>query len=280
MKKSALILLLLAIATAAFSQDHLKIMSYNVRSAKGMDGIRDYQRVANIIRNAAPDVVAVQELDSMTRRNGGVDALGEIALRAQMHPTYCPAIEFDGGKYGIGILSREVPLKVERIPLPGREEERALVVAEFGKFLFACTHLSLTEEDRMASLEIIKGIGARAEKPLYLAGDLNAEPRSGFIKGLDKDFKILSDTARMTFPADTPDRVLDYIAVWRGTAPKHSVISRKVLEEPMASDHRPVEVVLRTAMDPNTLFRTRPYLQNPTGDGMTIMWETTIPTYS
>ena len=146
MKKSALILLLLAIATAAFSQDHLKIMSYNVRSAKGMDGIRDYQRVANIIRNAAPDVVAVQELDSMTRRNGGVDALGEIALRAQMHPTYCPAIEFDGGKYGIGILSREVPLKVERIPLPGREEERALVVAEFGKFLFACTHLSLTEE--------------------------------------------------------------------------------------------------------------------------------------
>ena len=262
------------------SADYLKIMSYNVRSAKGMDGIRDYQRVANIIRNAAPDVVAVQELDSMTRRNGGVDALGEIAIRAQMHPTYCPAIEFDGGKYGIGILSREVPLKVERIPLPGREEERALVVAEFGKFLFACTHLSLTEEDRMASLEIIKGIGARAEKPLYLAGDLNAEPNSEFIKELSRDFKILNDTTKMTFPADSPDRVLDYIAVWRGTAPKHSVESRKVHQEPMASDHRPVEVVLRTAKDPNFLFRTRPYLQNPTSEGMTIMWETYIPTYS
>ena len=60
---------MLAMAISAFSQDYLKLMSYNVRNAKGMDGIRNIQRVANVIIIEAPDVVAVQELDSMTTRS-------------------------------------------------------------------------------------------------------------------------------------------------------------------------------------------------------------------
>ncbi|MBO7248816.1 MAG: endonuclease, partial [Bacteroidales bacterium] len=139
MKKGALILGFLMVALSAFSQEYVKMMSYNVRSAKGMDGERDYQRIANIIRNAAPDVVAVQELDSMTLRSNNIYVLGEIAHRAQMHPTYLPAIDFDGGKYGIGILSREVPLRTDGIALPGREEKRALLIAEFERYIFACT---------------------------------------------------------------------------------------------------------------------------------------------
>jgi endonuclease/exonuclease/phosphatase family metal-dependent hydrolase len=272
MKRRGIILALMMLSVSLFSQEYIRMMSYNVRSGKGLDGVRDYQRIANIIHNAAPDVVALQELDSATRRCGGVDVLGEIALRAQMHPTYCPAIEFDGGKYGIGILSKEKPLKIERYPLPGREEERALVVAEFGEYIFACTHLSLTEEDRMASLQIVRDLAANRDKPFFLAGDLNATPESDFIKGLEADFKILSNPKKMTFPADEPDRTLDYIAMLKKSAPIHSVESAKVFEEPLASDHRPVEVILRTAMDPETFFRTKPYLQNPTNGGMTIMW--------
>ncbi len=280
MKKGALILGLLVVALSAFSQEYVKMMSYNVRSAKGMDGERDYQRIANIIRNAAPDVVAVQELDSMTRRSNNIYVLGEIAHRAQMHPTYLPAIDFDGGKYGIGILSREVPLRTDGIALPGREEKRALLIAEFERYIFACTHLSLTEEDRMASLKIIREQASKAGKPFFIAGDLNAIPDSDFIKELGKDFRILSNPEQKTFPADTPDRTLDYIAVWKKTNPVFAVKSNRVLEEATASDHRPVEVVLRTAIDADKLFRTKPYLQNPTDGGMTIMWETIIPTYS
>lgn len=280
MKRVSLVMLLLMVAVSALSQEYIKIMSYNVRSGKGMDGVRDYQRVADVIRNAAPDVVAVQELDSMTSRSGNVYVLGEIARRAQMHGEYFPAIDFDGGKYGIGILSREKPLSVNGVPLPGREEKRALLIAEFEDYFFACTHLSLTEEDRMASLAIIRGEAAKRGKPLFIAGDLNAEPGSPFMEEFQKDFKLLNDPKEWTFPADKPDRTLDYIAVWRDTAPKYAVAARRVVDEPMASDHRPVETHLRVAMDPQDLFRTKPYLQNPTNGGMTIMWETTIPTYS
>ena len=47
----------------------------------------------------------------------------------------------------------------------------------------------------------------------------------------------------------------------------------------MASDHRPILVELRTAEKADKIFRTKPYLQNPIGNGMTVMWETTVPAY-
>ena len=132
-------------ALSAFSQDYLNLMSYNIRNTKGMDGVRDYQRIANVIIREAPDVVAIQELDSMTTRSEQKYVLGELAERTQMHAQYVPAISFQGGKYGIGILSREKPLSIKAMSLPGREERRALMVAEFDDYFFACTPLSLTE---------------------------------------------------------------------------------------------------------------------------------------
>ena len=162
MKRLSLILALIVAATAAFAQDYLKIMTYNVRNSKGMDNVMDCRRAAAVIRAQSPDVVAVQELDSMTRRSGGKYVLGEIADYAGMHAAYFPAIEFDCGKYGIGILSKERPLAVKGYPLPGREEERALLVAEFEDYIFACTHLSLTESDRLASLETVGKIADKA----------------------------------------------------------------------------------------------------------------------
>lgn len=69
-----------------------------------------------------------------------------------MHPFFAPAIDYDGGKYGIGMLSREKPLDVRVVPLPGREEARTLFVADFPDYTFVGTHLSLTGDDRMASL--------------------------------------------------------------------------------------------------------------------------------
>lgn len=92
--------------------------------------------------------------------------LGEIAGRTQMHAYFAPAIDYDGGKYGIGLLTKEIPVSLKTMTLPGREEARALIMAEFDNYIYCCTHLSLTEEDRMASLELIKDFAA-AHKNLF-----------------------------------------------------------------------------------------------------------------
>ncbi|MCR5139986.1 MAG: endonuclease/exonuclease/phosphatase family protein [Bacteroidaceae bacterium] len=187
-------------------------MSYNIRNGIGMDGVNNLQRVADVINACRPDVVAVQEVDSMTARSGRRDVLGELAALTGMMPVYAPAIDYDGGKYGVGILCRTQPLSVVRRALPGREESRMVVAAEFRDYVFACTHLSLTPADRMLSLPILQEVAALIpRKPFYLAGDFNAEPHEPFIRSLAERFTILTDTTVRTYPADVPDVTIDYI---------------------------------------------------------------------
>lgn len=279
MKKIFLLIFVILFIFPVQAQHTLRLMTYNIKNANGMDDICNFQRVANVINNASPDVVAIQEVDSMTRRSGQKYVLGEIAERTQMHACFAPAIEFDGGKYGIGLLTKQVPLRLQAIPLPGREEARTLILAEFEDYIYCCTHLSLTEEDRMKSLEIVKSFTASYKKPLFLAGDMNAEPESDFIKELQKDFEILSNPKQSTYPAPDPKETIDYITALKSNANGFALISSQVLDEPMASDHRPILVELRTAEKADKIFRTKPYLQNPIGNGMTVMWETTVPAY-
>lgn len=215
----------------------------------------------------------------MTNRSGQKYVLCEIAERTQMHGYFAPAIDYDGGKYGIGLLTKQVPLRLQSLPLPGREEARTLILAEFADYIYCCTHMSLTEEDRMKSLELVKAFTSSSTKPLFLAGDMNAEPESGFIKELQKDFQILSNPKQHTFPAPDPKETIDYIATLKQNAKGFAVISAKVINEPMASDHRPILVELRTVEKADKIFRMKPYLQNPVGNGITVMWETTVPAY-
>ena len=279
MKKNLLFIFAALFTFSAQAQNTLKLMSYNIKNANGMDNVCNFQRIANVINNASPDVVAIQEVDSMTNRSGQKYVLGEIADRTQMHGYFAPAIDYDGGKYGIGLLTKQVPLRLQTLPLPGREEARTLILAEFTDYIYCCTHMSLTEEDRMKSLELVKAFTSSSTKPLFLAGDMNAEPESGFIKKLQKDFQILSNPKQHTFPAPDPKETIDYIATLKQNAKGFAVISAKVINEPMASDHRPILVELRTAEKADKIFRMKPYLQNPVGNGITVMWETTVPAY-
>ena len=279
MKKNLLFIFAALFIFSAQAQNTLKLMSYNIKNANGMDNVCNFQRIANVINNTSPDVVAIQEVDSMTNRSGQKYVLGEIAERTQMHGYFAPAIDYDGGKYGIGLLTKQVPLRLQSLPLPGREEARTLILAEFTDYIYCCTHMSLTEEDRMKSLELVKAFTSASTKPLFLAGDMNAEPESGFIKELQKDFQILSNPKQHTFPAPDPKETIDYIAMLKQNAKGFAVISAKVINEPMASDHRPILVELRTAEKADKIFRMKPYLQNPVGNGITVMWETTVPAY-
>lgn len=227
----------------------VRLMTYNVRNAIGTDGVTDYGRVASVISHYDPDVVALQELDSMTRRSGGRDLLACLSAATGMKATWARAIAFDGGSYGIGVLSRETPLSVRVVPLPGSEEERRLLVVEFRDYVFACTHLSLDAGDRLASAGLIASAASGWEKPFFVAGDWNARPGDPFVAAMEADFEILSDPSCPTWPADAPAECLDYVAVMRGAARRLRVVDAAVCGEPVASDHRPVMVTVDFAAE-------------------------------
>lgn len=233
-----LIALLLGMTLVSLGQNQqLQIMSYNVRHCAGMDLVIDYDRTAAVLVQQQPDVVALQELDSMTGRSGNRDQLGELASRTGYHPVFGAAIEFNGGLYGVGILSREMPVSTKRIPLPG-EEPRLLLVVELKDFVIACTHLDLNEAQRLASVPLIVEEAQRWQKPFLLAGDWNDTPDSKLLKAMTQYFTVLSGD-EATYPADEPTECIDYVAAFNGRA---EAIESHVIDEPAASDHRPLVV--------------------------------------
>ena len=64
MKKIFLLISAILLIVPVQAQRTLRLMTYNIKNATGMDGVCDFQRIANVINNASPDVVAVQEVDS------------------------------------------------------------------------------------------------------------------------------------------------------------------------------------------------------------------------
>ncbi len=244
--KSRLICCLLtaALATTASATGQVKLMAYNIRNGVGMDDVRNLDRSASVISRIAPDVVAVEEVDSVTRRSDGVYVLGELAAKTGMHATYAPAINYDGGRYGIGMLSRIAPLAVRRLPLPGREEERTMLICEFPDYVYCATHLSLTEDDRIASLPIILRAIATYDKPVFIAGDFNAEPTEPFMSLMGQHFVTLS-AVEPTYPAGEPTDTIDYIVQLKqpGTQP-WTIVDAEVVNAPSESDHRPITVTL------------------------------------
>lgn len=241
--KKFIIALCLVAATMPLGAQQLKLMSYNIRHCEGMDRQIDYGRTAAVINAANADVVALQEVDSCTKRSDGKYTLKELADRTGMTATFAPAIDFDGGKYGIGLLSRTSPIKVFSRPLPGAEEARTMLVAEFEKYVICCVHLSLTPADRLKSIGIIASVLSESRgKPTFVMGDFNNAPTADFMKLLRHKFRILNDFKQPTCPSDTPTDAIDYIISLKRSG-KVRLSDRGVIDERMASDHRPVWII-------------------------------------
>ena len=248
MKKSLLVAFLLIFLTIAvfglvmfLKPLQLQIMTYNVRHCAGMDLVVDYDRIASVIAENQPDVVALQELDSMTGRSGQKYQLGELAKRTNYYPAFGKAIDYDGGAYGVGVLTKEKPLSTKRIPLPG-EEPRVLFLVELKNYVIACTHMDLEESERLASVPLIIEEARSWQKPFILTGDWNDYPDSQLLQELTKGFTINSGNDA-TFPADEPDECIDYVATFNNCSAK--TIKSIVIDEKEASDHRPLVVKLQ-----------------------------------
>lgn len=223
---------------------HLRAMAYNVRNCKGTDGVLDYQRVANVIKSMDVDVVALQELDSCTTRSSMLYSLGELAEKTGMYPTFCASRDArDGtdGKIGNGILSKEKPLSVRRVPLPCSDKPRSILIVEMEDYYYCSTHLSLIAEYRTASALIIVDELSKLDKPVLAGGDFNAKPTEESMQYIGQYCHILKKMmAPYTYPSENPTKEIDYIILYKAEGLEYEVNSHFVLNEPVASDHCPI----------------------------------------
>lgn len=234
------------------SAQSLKVLTYNIHHGQNAKGEIDLQNIANVILATNPDLVALQEVDSATARTKGIDQLKELASLTGMYTYFAKAMDYDGGAYGIAILSRLPITASERVALPGStgKEPRVAGIATIqlpgdSLLLFVSTHLDAGNDpaDRINQANALVQYFTPAKTPVILAGDLNAPPaakETGILKQL---FTDLTQASGPTFPADTPSVKLDYIMIY--PRQRYDSVSTRVIEETVASDHRPVVCELK-----------------------------------
>jgi endonuclease/exonuclease/phosphatase family metal-dependent hydrolase len=265
--------IVLATVARADVPEQLRVLTYNIHHGEGLDGKFDLPRIANIIKSAAPDIVALQEVDQRTARASGVDQPAELARLTGMQVVFGRNIDYQGGGYGTAVLTRlpvkahsSVKLRSFYEDTAERPEQRGVQIVEIGEpgeagLVFLCTHLDYRPNDRerMASAETINKLAAKyGDRPMILAGDLNAEPHSRVMREFAKHWKIAGaktpaadaktqavegSERLLTYPAGEPVKWIDYVLV--RPAERWQVVEVRVLEERVASDHRPLLAVLR-----------------------------------
>jgi endonuclease/exonuclease/phosphatase family metal-dependent hydrolase len=238
-------------AQGADPPSQVRVLTYNIRHGQGMDGRVDLSRIADVIRRLEPDVVALQEVDRATTRAGGVDQAAELGRLTGLHSVFGKAMDYAGGGYGQAILSRYplADVQVHALPTESDCEPRCVLVAridigEQRELHLANTHLEHAQAMvRLCQANKLSSLLAPIRGPLILAGDLNDEPGSAVMNVLRRHWvDTAGDRADPTWPSDQPREKLDYVLLrpadpWR-------IVETRVIEEPMASDHRPVLVVL------------------------------------
>ena len=236
-------------ATPSAAKRTLRVMTYNIHVGVGMDKKLDLQRIANVINAARPDLVGLQEVDRGVKRTEGKDEIVELAALTHMEYAFAPNLDYQGGKYGVAILSR-LPIKntEHRMFENKREAERRgmlrVEVEVDGKTLhFVTTHLDYQHEDgRLFETEQMLKFLDGVKGPTIVVADLNDEPPGSAYKLMRTKFDDAwvaagAKTDGFSYPADKPAKRIDHIFYRTGDrirARKSWVIAT------LASDHIPV----------------------------------------
>lgn len=249
----AAVLPLLGCSDALAEPLRIRVLSYNIHHAEGVDRKLDVERIAGVIRSVAPDIVALQEVDTKVKRTESVDQAAELARLTKMDVVFGANIPLQGGHYGNAVLSR-FPItrhKNHLLPNIDKGEQRGVIEAEIKlpeskqPLLFLATHFDFRpdERERLASAAAINELVAKhPDQPALMAGDLNAPPASKTLQRLESMWTPANDKPMATVPVKEPKTQIDYI-LFRPQS-RWKVIEVKVLDEAIASDHRAIFAVL------------------------------------
>ncbi|PRX39161.1 endonuclease/exonuclease/phosphatase family protein [Salegentibacter salegens] len=242
----------LAFRTTAQDQQNtrdVRILTYNILHGSNTTGDFDLDIIASVINKANPDLVALQEVDFRTARVNKRDILSELAVKTGLTSIFIKAMDYDGGEYGEGILSRTSFIKTENISLPHspKNEPKAaglttLALSSGDTIHFIGTHFDHLPDgiDRMEQAEAINRLTKKLKYPAILAGDLNDMPGSAPIHLLEKSWASTYNkhNPAPTYPSANPKVKIDYVIFYPKN--KWKVHKTKVIQDSLASDHNAV----------------------------------------
>ena len=239
------------IQTDVATKNAVSVMTYNVHHCNPPEKVNviDADAIATVIRNQHADLVAVQEVDVNTNRSGKINQAELLAQKAGYPYHYFgKAMDYDGGQYGVLILSKYPLSNTQTHALPksasAKDEPRVLASATVtlpnGKlFKFGSTHMeAYNKASRELQAKEISRIAGESSLPFIVAGDFNAGEGSDVIRIFDEHFTRTCNNCPSTFWEGGETGAIDYI-VFR-TKDAFKVLSHEVVQNKEASDHMPV----------------------------------------
>lgn len=231
----------------------IRILTYNILHGATADEDFNLDEIADVIRGADPDLVALQEVDFLTNRARNYDLATELGWRLKMVPLFGRAMPYDAGEYGEGILSKYSFIHTRNVALPHSPENEPRAALEITTILpsgdtisFIGTHLDHLRDpkDRISQVQAINDQFSTNKYPTILAGDLNAQPGSEPIDILETFWTSTydKDNPRPTAPSSDPKVKIDYIMF--SSKEDWKIHDRRVIQNSESSDHCAYLVVL------------------------------------
>lgn len=216
----------------AKAQTSLKIISYNIHHGADVKETNTLTQMGVFLKDQKADFVGLQEVDSVCTRSASVDQTGYLAAATGMYSVFVRHFAFQGGAYGNGLLSKYPleNLQHYRLPVDGTSANKSVGfftvdarISKKKKIRLAVVHMDYrSQASRLQQAEIIRNILSDSHLPIVLLGDMNAYPETPEITKLTEGFQDISDCQCTTFPADTPDRKIDYIITSKDWKPVRS----------------------------------------------------------
>ncbi|TWU42132.1 endonuclease/exonuclease/phosphatase family protein [Novipirellula artificiosorum] len=228
-----------------------RIVSYNIKHGQGNDGKVDLDRTAAVLKNLQADFIGLQEVDDRAQRSGGVDQAAELGKQLAMYPAFGSFMDFQGGRYGLAVLSKYPIKHSESITLPIGNEPRVALAVEVSlpsgeSLLLVNVHFDWVADDRFrfAQAQRLREYLDQVSMPYLLFGDFNDQPGSRTLRLLAQASieaaKPRED--RFTFSSSDPKIEIDFI--FASPVTRWKMVEVNVIDEPVASDHRPVVAAL------------------------------------
>jgi endonuclease/exonuclease/phosphatase family metal-dependent hydrolase len=219
----------------------IKVMTMNIKEG-GEYADYSTEAFAECISTYNPDVVVMQEVDRFTTRAGNKDILAELGAALGMFPFYGKAMDYRGGAFGNGILSKHPFYNAQNIVSKpeGASENRTctwidILLPQGNKLRVAVTHLDVkSEQVRIQTLGTINRSIITDEFPVLLMGDFNAKPDSDTMKYARNKWQDIGVGTGNTIPSTAPTSRIDYIMGYPKT---WSSTSYEIVSWPGLSDH-------------------------------------------
>jgi endonuclease/exonuclease/phosphatase family metal-dependent hydrolase len=224
----------------------IRVVTYNIRTGLGTDGIRSIRRIAEVLASLSPDIVCVQEVDQHVPRSWLANQPKYLSTRLGMQAVFQKNVKFPTGAFGNCVLSKPGVRDCHCHPLPSDGEPRGLVQTivhlDSRDVSVYCTHLSTDRDERIVQARAIADVLREDVSPKILCGDMNDVMGSQTLANILED-PILVDAALEMDACETPtmpeSKRIDFVL----PSLEFDIKSYQVVTT-AASDHYPVVVDL------------------------------------